>query len=29
MEIKEDEVGGKCSMYGTDEKCIKNFNQKT
>jgi hypothetical protein len=26
--IKEDKMGGACSMHGTDEICINNFNRK-
>jgi hypothetical protein len=28
-QIKGDEVGKACSMRGSDEKCIRNFSQKT
>jgi hypothetical protein len=24
-QIKEDEMGGSCSMYGEDEKCVQNL----
>jgi len=26
--FKEDEIGGVCSVYGRDERCIHNFGQK-
>jgi len=25
----EDEIGGECSTYGTDEKCIQDFAPRT
>jgi hypothetical protein len=28
-QIKEDEMGGSCTMHGGDEKCIQNFGRKT
>jgi len=28
-QIKEDEMGGACSMYGKVEKWVQNFDQKT
>jgi cobalamin biosynthesis Mg chelatase CobN len=27
-QVKEDEMGGACSMHGRDEKFIRNFNRK-
>jgi hypothetical protein len=27
--IKEDQMGGVCSMHKGDERCIQNFGQKT
>jgi hypothetical protein len=27
-QMKEDEIGGECSSYGRDEKCIQNFGVK-
>jgi hypothetical protein len=28
-QIKENEIGGACSMHGIDGKCIQNFGRKT
>jgi hypothetical protein len=28
-EVKENGIGGACSTYGADEKCIQNFDRKT
>jgi hypothetical protein len=27
--IREDEMGGTCSIYGRDNKCVKSFGSKT
>jgi hypothetical protein len=29
IESRKDQVGGSCSMYGRDEKCVQNFSRKT